>query len=173
MAWLTEDPTAILLAIGAIAVGIIIAILKTGRGLYLTWLGGVVLLALLVIVIERYVVTDREKVEDTLYGAAAALEANDVEGVASYLASAGEALEREVRSRMRTMEVRKARIVSDLRIEFSPLETPPKAIATFLGRVEFKAASVPLEQYLGRFKIQLVKEGDRWLVQSYDLDARP
>jgi hypothetical protein len=172
MSWLTEDPTVILLAIGVIAVGIIIAILKTGRGLYLTWLGGLVLLAFLVIVVERYIVTDREKVEDTLYGAAAALEAGDVEAVASYLAASGEALEREVRSRMRTTEIRQARIVSDLRIDFSPLETPPKAIASFLGRVEFKATSVPLEQYLGRFKIQLVKEGERWLVQSYELDRR-
>jgi hypothetical protein len=172
MSWLTEDPTVILLAIGVVAVGIIIAILKTGRGLYLTWLGGVALLAILVVFLERYIVTDREKVEDTLYGAAAALEANDVEAVASYLAASGEALEREVRSRMRTMEVRKATIVSDLRIEFSPLEIPPKATATFLGRVEFKAASVPLEQLLRRFKIQLAKEGDRWLVQSYDLNDR-
>jgi hypothetical protein len=172
MAWLTEDPTVVLLAIGAVAVGIIIAILKTGRGLYMTWLGGVVLLALLVIVVERYIVTDREKVEDTLYGAAAALEAGDVEAVASYLAASGEALEREVRSRMRTTEIRKAQIVSDLRIDFSPLEIPPKATATFLGRVEFKAASVPLEQYLGRVKIQLAKEDDRWLVQSYDLNDR-
>ena len=172
MSWLTEDPTFVLLAIGVVAVGIIIAILKTGRGLYLTWLGGVLLLALLVIVIDRYVVTDREKIEDTLYGAAAALEGGDVEGVTSYLAASGEALEREVRSRMRTTEVRKARVVSDLRIDFSPLESPPKATATFLGHVEFKAASVPLEQYLGRVKIQLAKEGDRWLVQSYDLNDR-
>jgi hypothetical protein len=172
MAWLTEDPTVILIAIGVVAFGIIIAILKTGRGLYLTWLGGVVLLALLVVVIDRYVVTDREKVEETLYGAAAALEAGDVEAVASYLAASGEALEREVRSRMRTMEVRKARIASDLRIDFSPLEIPPKATATFLGRVEVKPASVPLAQYLGRVKIQLAKEGDRWLVQSYDLNDR-
>ena len=172
MAWLTEDPTVVLLAIGVVAVAIIIAILKTGRGLYLTWLGGVVLLALLVIVVERYIVTDREKVEDTLYGAAAALEANDVEAVASYLASAGEALEREVRSRMRNTEVRVARIVSDLHIDFSPLEIPPKATASFLGHVEVKAASVPLENFLGRFKIQLVQEGERWLVQSYDLERR-
>jgi hypothetical protein len=172
MAWLTEDPTVVLLALGVAAVGIIIALLKTGRGLYLTWLGGVLLLALAVIAIERYVVTDRELVEDTLYGAAAALEANDVEAVTSYLAAAGEALEREVRSRMRTMEVREARIISDLRIELSPLEIPPKATATFLGRVQFKPSSVPLEQFMGRFKIQLVKEGDRWLVQSYELNER-
>jgi hypothetical protein len=172
MAWLTEDPTVVLLALGVVAAGIIVAILKTGRGLYVIWLGGVVLLALLVIVIDRFVVTDREKVEDTLYCAAAALEANDIEATASYLAASGEALQREVRSRMRTMEVRKARIVSDLRIEFSPLEIPPKALATFLGRVEIKATSVPLEQYLGRVRIHLVKEGDRWLVQSFDLNER-
>jgi hypothetical protein len=74
---------------------------------------------------------------------------------------------------MRTTEVRKARIVSDLRVDFSPLEVPPRATASFLGRVEFKAASVPLEQFLRRFKIQFVKEGDRWLVQSYDLEGQP
>jgi hypothetical protein len=171
MAWLTEDPTFLLIAVAIAAAGLIIAFLKTGRGLYLTWLGGVALLGLAVILIERFVVTDRELVADTLYGAAAALEANDVEAVVSYLAASGEALQREVRSRMRTTEVRLARI-ADLRIDFSPLEIPPKANATFLGRLEFKASSVPLENLVRRVRVQLVKEGNRWLVQSYDLNNR-
>jgi len=171
MAWLTEDPIYVLLALGVAAAALFIAFLKTGRGLYLTWLGGVLLLGLALVVIERNVVTDRELVEETLYGAAAALEANEVEAVVPYLAASGEALEREVRSRMRTTKVRLARI-ADLRIDFGPLEIPPKATATFLGRLEFKESSVPLENFVGRVRIQLAKEGDRWLIQSYELNRR-
>ena len=168
MTWLVEDPTYTLIAAGIAAVILLVAIVKTGRGRYLTWLGGVVVLAFVLLLIERYVVTDRELVEETLYDAAAALEANDVEAVAALIAPSGEALEREIRNRMRTMEIRTARI-ADLQVEFSPLELPPKASAAFLGRLEFKDAGVPFEQILRRVRVALVEEDDRWLIQSYDL----
>ncbi len=168
MNWLFEDSTYVLI-IAAIAAGaLIFAFLKTGRGLYLTWLAAIALLTLALVLLERYVVTDREKIEDTVYGAASALEQNDVEMVVSYLSSNAEALEREVRMRMRSMQVQQARI-ADLQIDLGADQSAGQATANILGRLEFKASGVPLSQAVVRARIHLVREGDRWVVQSYEL----
>jgi hypothetical protein len=171
MSWLFEDSTVVLLATGIIAIGFLVAFLKTGRGLYLLWLGGIGLVALALVLVERYVVTDRERIEDTLYGAAEALEANAVEEVLEYLSPAAEPLRAEVRSRMQSLKVEEAN-VADLRIELSPLELPPKAIARFLGLLRFAPGEAPYDRLLRRVTVKLVKEGDRWLVESYELQKR-
>ena len=171
MSWLYEDSTLVITAAAIFAVGFFIAFLKTGRGLFLLWLGGVGLIALALVGVERYVVTDRELIEDTLFGAAAALEANDVDALLEYLSPSAEPLQSEVRLRMRMLKIEEA-AVADLRIEFSPLELPPKAIATFLGILKFQANDVPYDRYLRRLTVKLVKTGDRWLVESYELQKR-
>ena len=171
MSWLVEDPTLVVIVAAVFAAGFLVAFLKTGRGLYLVWLGGVALIALVLVLIERYVVTDRELIEETLLGAAAALEANDVAATLEYLSPTAEPLRSEVRRRMPSLKIEEARI-ADLRIEFSPLELPPKAIATFLGVLRFQASDVPYDRFLRRVTVKLVKDGERWLVESYELHNR-
>jgi hypothetical protein len=168
MTWVFEDPTYAVIVAVIGATSMLIAFLRSGRRLYLEWLAGIVLLGAGLIVLERYVVTDRERVEQTLDRAKAGLEANDVEVVTSCLASSAEALEREVRARMREIEVRQANM-ADVRIEFSGHERGRTAIVSLIGRLEFKASGIPIEQYLGRFRITLVEERNQWLIQSYEL----
>ncbi|MEX2138521.1 MAG: hypothetical protein WD894_04630 [Pirellulales bacterium] len=171
MSWLTEDSTMALITAAIVGICLFVAFLKTGRGLYLVWLGAVALVAAVLVLVERYVVTDRELIEDTVYGAAAALEANDVDATLEYLSTTAEPLRSEVRRRMPLLKIEEAR-VADLRIEFSPLELPPKAIATFLGVLKFQASGVPYDRFLRRVTVKLIKHGDRWLVESYELHNR-
>ena len=171
MSWLVEDSTLVVIAAAVFALGFLVAFLKTGRGLYLVWLGAVALIALILVLVERYVVTDRELIENTLFGAAAALEANDVEAALEYLSPTTQPLHFEVRRRMELLKIEEARI-ADLRIKFSPLELPPKAIATFLGILKFQASGIPYDRLLRRVTVKLVKDGDRWLVESYELHDR-
>ena len=169
MALLIEDPTAVLIVSGLVIVGLLISFFQTGRGLYLLWIGAVLLVTLLFLLVERYVVTDRERVEDTLFGAAEALKANDLEGTLSYLSPGAIQLQGEVRGQMRMTEFQDAEI-SDLAIEFSPEEDPPLATANFLGRIDFKDAKIPLERVVRRVTVRLVREGDRWLINSFELN---
>ncbi len=171
MSWLTDDPTMVLLAAAVLAVGFLIAFLKTGRGLYLLWLGGVVLATMVLVLVERYVVTDREQIEDTLRGAAAAVEANDFDAAFEYLAPTADLLHGEIRRRLQTVNVEEATI-ADLTIDFSPLELPPKAIARFLGILKFEASGIPYDRILRRLTVKLVKQGNRWLIESYELRER-
>jgi hypothetical protein len=171
MSWLFEDSSFALVATAIFAIGLFIAFLKTGRGLYLVWLGGVGLIALSLILVERYVVTDRERIEETLYGAAEALEADDVEAVLDNLSPTAETLRSEVRRRMQSFKIEEA-TVADLRIEFSPLELPPRAMARFMGVLKFEPSEAPYDRLLRRVTVKLVKEGDRWLVESYDVNRR-
>ena len=171
MSWLTEDPTMVLITAAVFAVGFLIAFLKTGRGLYLLWLGGVALLAMALVLVERYVVTDREQIEDTLFGAAAAIEANDFDAAFAYLAPEVELLHGDIRRRLQTVNVEEATI-ADLTIDFSPLELPPKAMARFLGILKFEASGIPYDRVLRRLTVKLVKQGDRWLIESYELHGR-
>lgn len=168
MTWLFEDSTFVLVAAAIFAFGFFVAFLKTGRGLYLLWLGAVALVSLALVLVERYVVTDRERIEETLFGAAEALEADDIEAVLDYLSPTAEPLRSEVRSRMRSLKIEEA-TVADLRIEFSPLELPPRALARFLGVLKFEPSEVPYDRLLRRVTVKLVKQGDRWLVESYEL----
>ena len=58
--------------------------------------------------------------------------------------------------------------VAGLKIEFSAAD-PRRATAKFLGRLEVKSSAVPRNQIPIRMTVALVKEGDRWLVESYEL----
>jgi hypothetical protein len=171
MTWLTEDPTLLLVAAGVIAAGLLVAFFRTGRGVYLLWLGAVILATMICVGIERYVVTDREMVEETLNGAASAVEANDVDQTLAYVANDAVALREEIRSRLPRLRIEEVRM-ADVTIDFSPLELPPKAIARFLGIAKFKADGVPYDRVLRPVTVRLVKQNDRWLVESYELRQR-
>ena len=58
--------------------------------------------------------------------------------------------------------------VAGLKIEFNAAD-PRRATAKFLGRLEVRSSAVPRNQIPIRMTVTLVKEGDRWLVESYEL----
>ena len=99
MTTLLESPwTVILFGIAAEAVlGIILA--RTGRGVLIWAMAGVLLLVLALVGLEWLVVTDRERIEATLESAAASVAANDPDGVLETID--GSATEARRRSRAR------------------------------------------------------------------------
>ena len=94
MSWLFEDPIWIWTIGGFAAAAILVAFFSSGRGLFLVWLGAVLLIVLALLLVERSVVTDRELIEATIDGATAAVEANHIEGTLSYVSPTAEALRR-------------------------------------------------------------------------------
>ena len=85
MSWLVEDPTPTLVALVLCEAILVLALVKTGRGALLGVIAGVALLGVGLLALEWFVVTEKETVEDTLSGAARALESNDPQAVISFI----------------------------------------------------------------------------------------
>jgi ketosteroid isomerase-like protein len=85
MQYLTEDPSYVLIGLGLLALGLLIALKVTQQGKYLLWAAGVGVLAALVFAFEWFWVTDAERVEGVVYDLARAVEASDVDRIKSHL----------------------------------------------------------------------------------------
>ena len=85
MYYLAEDPSYVLAALGLVAVGLLVALKVTQQGKFLIWAVIVAAVALGVFGVERYLVTDAERIEAVVYDLANATEASDVDRIKSHL----------------------------------------------------------------------------------------
>jgi len=174
MTWLFEEPWTIVLGgvVAEIALGLFL--LKTGRGSILAAMVGVLVLAAGLLLVERMVVTEREKIQQVLDGVAAATMKNDAEAVQHFIAPAdaspaAAALHSYSASILRRFTIRDANIGGDLDIQIDSAANPPLATARFTARVNFKdsKAQVPYDNYVGKLKVDLRKQGDRWEILDF------
>jgi hypothetical protein len=86
MHYLAEDPWPLAGALGLVALALLIALRTTQQGKYLIWAGIVAILMLGFLAIERFWVTDNERIEKVIYDVAAAVEAGDAVRVSAELA---------------------------------------------------------------------------------------
>jgi hypothetical protein len=145
-----------------------IVLFRTGRGALLWVMLGVLALTLLGVLIERLVVTERERVEMTLDGITAALEANDLSRVLSYVSPDATQTRRRATWAMRRIEVQSARIYR-LEITINRLTIPPTAKAAFFGHLEYRdrQGEIPYNNYGSSFVVDLRKQGDSWVVTGH------
>lgn len=171
MTALAEDPTAILV-LGIIAEAVLAAMLVSSRRGVLLWpMGGVLALVVLGVVLERLIVTERERVEAALHGAAAAMEANDRQRTASFIArSASEWLRRALyyMDRVKFHQIR----LRGVEITINELTSPPTAEATFFGTAHYedRQGEYPYGTYQSRFRVTLIREGGDWKVKDVEGD---
>jgi len=85
MDYLSEDPTYLAGGLGVVAVAFLIALWITQQGKYLVAAGMALVLALVVVVVERAWVTDGERIEQVIEDLRRAVENSDVEGVDRHL----------------------------------------------------------------------------------------
>jgi hypothetical protein len=165
---LLESP-ALALTLGGIGSAILlIAFCQSGRVAWLIWLAAVLLLVAALWGIERFIVTDREQIENTFSAAAAALETGETETVLAHVAASATSLRSEIAARMRGNRFDEVRI-TDLAIEFAEGE-PTAAEARASGRLSIHSAGGLQLHPFGRARFALVKEGDRWLFTGYELE---
>lgn len=171
MSWLFEDPTTLIVAGLLIEVLLGVALVKSGRGALALVMLGVLVLVGSGVLIERFVVTDREEVEDTFDGICRALMANDVQGVLSYIDPMAADVRSHVQSVLPQAHVTDARVY-DLMIDVDRHVNPPTARAQFVGRVKgrFRGDGPGGAEglVLRRFTVDLHKQGERWLVVAYE-----
>jgi hypothetical protein len=160
-----ESPVPILVCGIVVEAALAVALLRTGRGVLLWWMGGVAIVVLLGVLVERLVVTDRKRVAQTIDGAAAAVEANDLPRLLEYVDPSATQVRAEAARTHGTVRVEQVN-VRNLEVTFNRLTNPPTAKATFDAYVSGKSlsgeGSVPVRVTLG-----LCWQKDRWLVTEY------
>jgi hypothetical protein len=85
MTFLSEDPTYLAVGLGVLAGAFLIALRVTQQGKFLVWALATFALAAAVLLIERFWVTDNERIERVVYDLRRAVLASDAEGVLKHL----------------------------------------------------------------------------------------
>ncbi len=168
MTILFENPLRIIF-IGIVIEALLgIVLFRTGRGALLWAMLGVLALTLAGVVVERMVVTQRERVEMTLDGITSALEANDLKRVLSYIAPGAVQTRNRAAWALGRIEVQSARIYK-LEITINRLTSPMTAKAAFFGHVRYRdrQGEIPYNNYGSRFVVDLHKEGAAWVVTGH------
>jgi len=175
MAALLESPMPILLfgIVAEVALGI--ALLRTGRGVLLAAMAGVLLLVVAGLALEWFVVTDVERIEATLEGLAETLEANDLQRVHAFCSESATHTRSEAARAMRMVEFTEIKI-TDLNVTVNDLTSPPTATAIFTARVSARDkaglfdGAAPL---LIGSTLKLRRESGNWLISGHDLKNAP
>ncbi len=169
MSILVEYPVAIAV-IGGIAatLALVVFLARRTSGAALA-LGGIIVATLLLLVVERLVVTDREQVESNVGGLLAAVEANDLPGVLSFIDPAGAGVRSDAQTLMSLVKVIKARAIGRLETRLDAVANPPAARVSLHGFLDGVHSSTGM--HIGYFNQQVdvdwVKRGERWLVDDY------
>jgi hypothetical protein len=168
MTILFENPLRIIF-IGIVIEAVLgIVLFRTGRGALLWAMIGVLALTVLAVVVERLVVTEKERVEMTLDGITSALEANDLSRLLSYIAPGAIQTRNRAAWAMGRIEVQSARIYW-LNITVNRLTSPMTAKAAFSGHIYYRdrQGEIPYNNYGSKFIVDLRKLGDVWVVTGH------
>jgi len=158
--------------LGAMVCGV--ALLRTGRGIYLLALGGVILATLGFVGLEWLVVTEVERVEETIEAGAAAFEADDLPTVLDFCAPEAEAPRHAARHALATARFTRVKI-TELKVSINRLTSPPSATAEVTVLVSGHPRRGGFEEMSQPFGLRLFLQSrdGRWLVTDYEVEERP
>lgn len=169
--WIFEQPLYIVLfaAIGGAILGG--ALLQTGKHLFLYLLVGWIALAGIALGCEYAIVTEKEEIESVIYDVAAALEANDVEAVKSYISDDASDVRAVAQRQMAYVEIQNVKLKDNLEVSFLNGSTPEMAVAKLNVKIEGRVKGNA--DFQGDFATFLVltfqKDPDgQWRIVSYD-----
>jgi hypothetical protein len=171
MTWLTENPFPVLL-IGSLTTAILAGgWLRTGS----KWLLFAVIAAIAVtvglVLAERWIVTDREQVTQTLHDLAAVVERNEVATALNYAYSKAPAVRNQAANELPLYRFSEVNIKSNLKVEVFPKLDPPMATAEFnvvvvLTTRDGLITNRRIPRYL---EVTFYKEdGGQWRVGAYN-----
>jgi hypothetical protein len=173
MYYLVEDPT-MFIFLGIVIEAVLgIVLFRTGRG-FLVWIMlGVLALCLTGIIGQRFIITERKRVIQTLDGIEIALEANDLNGVLDYLEPEAAHCRNDARMALNLIVIHSAPY-SNLEININHLTSPPTANVTLSALINFndRRGESPYNNYPAHFTLIMRKHGERWLVEDYTQEDR-
>lgn len=176
MTWLTENPLPIAVMGALVAAFAAIAFSARRNVGSLIALAGVVAATLLMLAVERLVVTDREHVEATLDGLMAAIEANDVPAALAFIDPAAADMRADAQALMPSVKVDAARATS-VEVELNERANPPTATSRFRGKLLglHPQSGTPITYVNQQVDVQWIKRDGRWLADGYTayFDGKP
>jgi hypothetical protein len=161
-----ESPWPILTVGLIVEVILAIMLFRTGRGTVLWIMGGVAVVVLLGVLIERYSVTDTKRVRQTLEAAAAGLQANQIQQVDACITPApdGDAAREKARWALGFVQFQEVSIRSlDVKFNYQ-MSTAEADIQVFArGRLRSGEFSEEITRPV-RIHCTLRRESGRWLI---------
>ena len=171
MIWLTENPFPALL-IGSLTTAILAGgWLRTGSKWLLSAVIAAIALTVGLVLAERWIVTDREQVTQTLHDLAAVVERNEVAAALEYAYSKSPAVRSQAANELPLYRFSEVNIKSNLQVEVFPNVDPPMATAEFnvvvvLSTRDGLIANRRIPRYL---EVTFYKEDDgQWRVGAYN-----
>jgi len=170
MTWLVENPWPAVIVGLAVQAGLAVLLVRSGRVVVLAAMAAAAALTAALVLLELGVVTEREKIEEALFGAAAAVESNDLPALLAHVSPSAGELRAMAEATLAEVRMTEARITGDLEISVNELTLPVSARATFIGRAsgDVRRGGAVHSSLVSRFDVKLAREGDRWLIQQVE-----
>jgi hypothetical protein len=162
-----ENPVA-LAVVGVLAATVALMVFLSRRTTGpLVALAALVGLTLILLVVERLVVTDREAVQHGVEEVVAAIEANDVAGVLAWIDPAAVGVKADVEALTPMIKVSNAN-AAGVRVDIFS-SNPTTAKAEFRAYLQGVHSSSGMSLYYVNQRVDLnwIKRGDRWLIDDY------
>lgn len=170
METLLENPFPAILVGGLLTAILAGGWLRTGRNSLVVAMLVAIALTIAAVLIERFVVTDREQITAALHEIAKLVEQNDVDAALDYAYSGAPQVRRQADAELRRYEFSLVDIKRNLTIEVDSRSDPPQARAEFNVVVVVTVRNQGLTDFTAaRFcEVTLYKEQDgRWRVGAY------
>ncbi|HJS06447.1 MAG TPA: hypothetical protein VJ809_02275 [Pirellulales bacterium] len=157
----------------AIVLGVLVGVAWTasGRKELLYALGGVLLLAVVMLIVERIVETDTEAIRRTLGEIARDVQANDLERVLSHIAKGNPSLVQKAQNEMPHYDFTECRVTKIHKTDIDASAEPRSALVEFNVRFDGKFGEGGFEMRgpgVRWIELQMVRETDgQWRVQNY------
>ena len=176
MNWIFEQPiTIVLLSVGVLT-GLAISWIMSGHKALLYALIGGALVAVLLLIVERVVVTDREAIEATLVQMARDVASNDPKKITQHISPSAPSVLAEANTEMPKYKFESLRITKIHKIDVQEETEPRTALVEFniVAKGTFGAgADVLADATIPRWvELDLIKDPDgAWRVKGYRHDA--
>jgi hypothetical protein len=171
--WLLESP----LTIAGLGIALIFAIgiawTTTGRQELLYALAAAVVFLFAGLIMERLIVTDREKIEATLYEIARDVKKNDHRRIVGHIHSSAAAIKQKAQAELPKYTFTDFRITRISSIDVDRSADPPSAVAevNVVGGGSFHEHGIEMDHVARWVKLHFLREKDgRWTVVDYDHD---
>jgi len=133
---------------------------------------GVVVLTLLLVLVERMVVTEREQVEATLQQLMVGIESNDMPAVLALLDLAATKMRGDIENLIPQANIEDTGATA-VRVEVDADAEPLRATSRFRGRVDGIHRSSGMRLFFfDEVEISWVKRGDAWLAEAYTVQLK-
>ena len=149
--------------------------LQTGRRQFAVALAVVIVLTVLVVVIERNVVTDREEVDAVLRQAAREVQQNDLRGLLPLIHAQAPEIRAQAEAEFPKYAFKSVDINRNLKITVNPSAQPGEAIAKFNVVVIGSHRDGSVEQWKAPRYVTVTfrKQGNDWRIFAYEhVDAQ-